>query len=133
MKKFLLTIIFLICSLICVNANNTTSLDNNINNNIQEVIINVPSYVRIYEGEEFGINIRTFNKDLYKHIKYEIKNDKLYIDFKNHILREDDIIVPEDIRINIQAPNNIKNIRTNSYLLVAKINKNTNATNNGKN
>jgi hypothetical protein len=133
MKKFLLTIIFLICSLICVNANNATSLDNNINNNIQEVIINVPSYVRIYEGEEFGINIRTFNKDLYKHIKYEIKNDKLYIDFKNHILREDDIIVPEDIRINIQAPNNIKKIRTNSYLLVAKINKNTNATNNGKN
>ena len=133
MKKFLLTIIFLICSLICVNANNATSLDNNINNNIQEVIINVPSYVRIYEGEEFGINIRIFNKDLYKHIKYEIKNDKLYIDFKNHILREDDIIVPEDIRINIQAPNNIKKIRTNSYLLVAKINKNTNATNNGKN
>lgn len=133
MKKFLLTIIFLICSLICVNANNATSLDNNINNNIQEVIVNVPSNVYIYEGEEFGINIRTFNKDLYKHIKYEIKNDKLYIDFKNYILREDDIIVPEDIRINIQAPNNIKNIRTNSYLLVAKINKNTNATNNGKN
>ena len=122
MKKFLLTIIFLICSLICVNANNATSLDNNINNNIQEVIINVPSYVRIYEGEEFGINIRIFNKDLYKHIKYEIKNDKLYIDFKNHILREDDIIVPEDIRINIQAPNNIKKIRMlqSFYLSVRK-------------
>ena len=66
-------------------------------------------------------------------IKYEIKDNKLYIDFKDYILRENDLIEPEDIRINIQAPNNIKNIRTNSYLLVAKTNKNTIATNNEKN
>ena len=133
MKKFLLTIIFLICSLICVNANNVTNLDDNFGKNIQEVIVNVPSNIYLYQGDEFGINIRTIDEYLYKHIKYEIKDDKLYIDFKDYILRENDAIEPKDIRINIQAPNNIKNIKTNSYLLVAKTNKNTIATNNEKN
>ena len=133
MKKFLLTIIFLICSLICVNANNITSNFENNFNNVQEIIVNVPSKIYLYQGEEFGINIRTFDEYLYNHIKYEIKDNKLYIDFKDHILRENDLLNPEDIRINIQAPNNIKNIKTNSYLLVAKINKNTIATNNENN
>ena len=123
---------FFICSLICVNANNV-NLNNDFDKNVQEIIVNVPSNVYLYQGDEFGINIRTVDKDLYKHIKYEIKDNKLYIDFKDHILRENDIIEPEKIRINIQAPNNIKNIRTNSYLLVAKTNKNTIATNNEKN
>ena len=132
MKKFILVMIFFICSLVCVNANNATKFDDNLNK-VQEVIVNVPSNVYLYQGDEFGINIRTIDKDLYKHIKYEIKDNKLYIDFKNYILRENDIIEPENIRINIQAPNEIKNIRTNSYLLVAKTNKNTIATNNGKN
>ena len=124
--------IFFICSLVCVNANNV-NLNNDFDKNVQEIIVNVPSNVYLYQGDEFGINIRTIDKDLYKHIKYEIKDDKLYIDFKDYILRENDLIEPEDIRINIQAPNNIKNIRTNSYLLVAKTNKNTIATNNEKN
>ena len=124
--------IFFICSLVCVNANNA-NLNDNFNKNVQEIIVNVPSNVYLYQGDEFGINIRTIDEDLYKHIKYEIKDNKLYIDFKDYILRENDLIEPEDIRINIQAPNNIKNIRTNSYLLVAKTNKNTIATNNEKN
>lgn len=124
--------IFFICSLVCVNANNV-NLNNDLNKNVQEIIVNVPSNVYLYQGDEFGINIRTIDEDLYKHIKYEIKDNKLYIDFKDYILKENDLIEPEDIRINIQAPNNIKNIRTNSYLLVAKTNKNTIATNNEKN
>ena len=124
--------IFFICSLVCVNANNV-NLNNDLNENVQEIIVNVPSNVYLYQGDKFGINIRTIDEDLYKHIKYEIKDDKLYIDFKDYILRENDLIEPEKIRINIQAPNNIKNIRTNSYLLVAKTNKNTIATNNEKN
>lgn len=124
--------IFFICSLVCVNANNV-NLNNDLNKNVQEIIVNVPSNVYLYQGDEFGINIRAIDEDLYKHIKYEIKDNKLYIDFKDYILRENDLIEPEDIRINIQAPNNIKNIRTNSYLLVAKTNKNTIATNNEKN
>ena len=124
---------FFICSLVCVNANNVTNLNNNFEKNIQELIINVPSNVYLYQGENFGINIRTLNLDLYKHIKYEIKDDKLYIDFKNYKLDEFDNLNPEDIRINIQAPNEIKKIRTNSNLLVAISNKNTKATNNGKN
>jgi hypothetical protein len=132
MKKFLLIMIFFICSLVCVNANNV-NLNDDFNKNIQEIIVNVPSNVYLYQGDEFGINIRTIDEDLYKHIKYEIKDDKLYIDFKDYILRENDLIEPEDIRINIQAPNNIKNIRTNSYILVAKTNKNIIATNNEKN
>lgn len=124
--------IFFICSLVCVNANNV-NLNDDFNKNVQEIIVNVPSNVYLYQGDEFGINIRAIDEDLYKHIKYEIKDNKLYIDFKDYILRENDLIEPEDIRINIQAPNNIKNIRTNSYLLVAKTNKNTIATNNEKN
>lgn len=133
MKKILLIMTFFICSLVCVNANNVTNLNNNFEKNIQELIINVPSNVYLYQGENFGINIRTLNLDLYKHIKYEIKDDKLYIDFKNYKLDEFDNLNPEDIRINIQAPNEIKKIRTNSNLLVAISNKNTKATNNGKN
>lgn len=124
--------IFSICTIIGINANNLTKIDNNMSN-IQEVIVNIPSNIYLYQGEDFGINIRTTNFDLYKDIKYEIKNDKLYIDFKNYKLNEYDNLNPEDIRINIQAPNEIKKIRTNSNLLVAISNKNTNATNNGKN
>ena len=133
MKKILLIMTFFICSLICVNANNVTNLNNNFEKNIQELIINVPSNVYLYQGDEFGINIRTHNLDLYKHIKYEIKDDKLYIDLKNYKLDEFDNLNPENIRINIQAPNEIKKIRTNSNLLVAISHKNTKATNNGKN
>lgn len=124
--------IFSICTIIGINANNLTKIDSDMSK-IQEVIVNIPSNVYLYQGEDFGINIRTVDSDLYKDIKYEIKNDKLYIDFKNYRLNEYDNLNPEDIRINIQAPNEIKKIRTNSNLLVAISNKNTNATNNGKN
>ena len=114
--------IFSICTIIGINANNLTKIDNDMSK-IQEVIVNVPSNIYLYQGDEFGINIRTIDKDLYKDIKYEIKNDKLYIDFKNYRLNEYDNFNPEDIRINIQAPNVIKKIRTNSnFLLVATSN-----------
>lgn len=134
MKKFLLTIIFSICILLGANAiNSTVYVNDALNNNVQEVIVNVPSNIYFYKGNDFGINIRTINNDLCNRIKYEIKGDKLYIDFKDHILRENDAIEPQDIKINIQTPNEIKNIKTNSsYLLVAKTQKH-NATNNGKN
>ena len=124
--------IFFICSLVYVNANNVNLYDN-FEKNIQEIVVNVPSNVHIYKGDTFDINIRTVDTDLYKHIKYEIKDNILYVDFKNYVLRENDIIEPENVRINIQAPNNITNVRTNSYLLVAKTNRNTFATNNENN
>ena len=119
--------IFFICSLISVNANN-------VEKNIDEVIVNVPSYVYLYEGDSIEVGIRTLDKSLYEYIKYEIKGDKLYIDFNDYIFKDDIYLMePKDIRINIQAPNNIKKIKTNSNLLVASLNKNINATNNGKN
>lgn len=127
MKKILLVMIFFICSLMSVNANN-------IEKNIDEVIVNVPSYVYLYEGDSIEVGIRTLDKNLYEYIKYEIKGDKLYIDFNDYIFKDDIYLMePKDIRINIQAPNNIKKIKTNSNLLVASLNKNINATNNGKN
>jgi hypothetical protein len=127
MKKILLVMIFFICSLISVNANN-------VEKNIDEVIVNVPSYVYLYEGDSIEVGIRTLDKSLYEYIKYEIKGDKLYIDFNDYIFKDDIYLMePKDIRINIQAPNNIKKIKTNSNLLVASLNKNINATNNGKN
>lgn len=127
MKKILLVMIFFICSLMSVNANN-------VEKNIDEVIVNVPSYVYLYEGDSIEVGIRTLDKNLYEYIKYEIKGDKLYIDFNDYIFKDDIYLMePKDIRINIQAPNNIKKIKTNSNLLVASSNKNINATNNGKN
>ena len=127
MKKILLVMIFFICSLMSVNADN-------VEKNIDEVIVNVPSYVYLYEGDSIEVGIRTLDKNLYEYIKYEIKGDKLYIDFNDYIFKDDIYLMePKDIRINIQAPNNIKKIKTNSNLLVASSNKNINATNNGKN
>lgn len=133
MKKFLISIILFIC--LFVGSTNTYA---NVKDNfktpyIQEIIVNVPSNILFYSAEEFGINIRTIDEDLYKSIKYEIKDDKLYIDFNNYKYNDNDNLNPEDIKIYIQAPNEIKNIKTNSNLLVATIQKNNKATNHGKN
>ena len=137
MKKLILTLMIFAYTMVGLNANASTYVDDSSNKpeikNISELIVNVPSNIYFYKGEEFGINIRTNDLDLYKQIKYEIVNDKLYIDFKNFRFNSDDMINPEDIKIYIQAPNEIKNIRTNSNLLVARQTQNKYATNNGKN
>ena len=129
MKKFLLATIFLICILLGINANNT-NLHDNFEKNIQEIIVNVPSNIHFYQGDTFGINIRTFDKDLYNQIKYEIKDDKLYIDF-NKFYDHNVLLDPDNIKINIQTPVEIKKIKTNSELVA--IEQKHHATNNGKN
>jgi hypothetical protein len=135
MKKFLFTMLLTAYLFLGININanafNYTNTDNNLT--ISEIIINVPSNVNIYEGDEFGINIRTNNEELYNSIKYEITDNKLFINFVDKRILEniDDI---DKIKINIQLPKDIKKIRTNSDMLVATIQKNNNikATNYGK-
>lgn len=133
MKKFLLSIIIIVCMLIGFNTNaNARIIDDN--KNVEEIIVNVPSNILFYSGEEFEMNIRTYDAELYKSIKYEIKDNKLYIDFYDNRDLENNRLNPEDIKIYIQSPNEIKKIKTNSDLLVAtRIKKNMNATNNEKN
>ena len=135
MKKTILTLMIFAYTLVGFNVNAATHVDNSLDKpeikNISEVIVNIPSNVYFYQGDEFGINIRT-NKNLFKQIKYEIKNDKLYIDFNKIKYNMEDSINPEDIKIYIQSPNEIKKVKTNSSLLVAKLQKH-HATNNGNN
>lgn len=131
MKKFILTTIFLICILLGINANNTLKFNNNyFDKDVKEIIVNVPSNIYFYQGDTFGINIRTFDEDLYNQIKYEIKDNKLYIDF-NKFYDHNVLLDPDNIRINIQTPVEIKKIKTNSELVA--IEQKHHATNNGKN
>jgi len=121
MKKFLM-ILFLTTYMIIglnVNANAATSLNDNLNKpTIEQVIVNVPSNIFVYPGDSLNYNIRTLNRELYNSIKTKIIDNKLLIEFDNYELL-DNYINPKDIKINIQAPNEIK-IRTNSDKLVAE-------------
>jgi len=134
MKKFLLATLIFAYSLVCFNANATQYIDDSSNKpNIERIVVNVPSTVKLYPGDSIDVNIRTYDKDLYDNIKYTIHNKILYIDLLDQKYLEDQLIEPDDVRINIQVPNNVENIGTDSYLLVATVNKNNKATNYGKN
>jgi len=134
MKKFLLATLIFAYSLICFNANATQYIDDSSNKpNIEKIVVNVPSTVKLYPGDSIDVNIRTYDKDLYDNIKYTIYNKILYIDLLDQKYLEDQLIEPSDVMINIQVPNNVENIGTDSYLLVATVNKNNKATNHGKN
>ena len=135
MKKILLTIILTMYLLVSINinANATEYTDNNINEpNIEEIVINVPSNINIYKGDKFGINIKTIDIELYNAIQYTIENNILTINCIDDRLFEEYLDYPENIKINIQLPTEIKNIKTNSNMLVAIVQKNNTATNNEK-
>jgi len=134
MKKIFLATLIFVYSMICMNANATQYINDEIDKtDIERIVVNVPSTVKIYPGDSIDLNIRTYNKDLYDNIKYEIHNKILYIDLLDQKYLEDQLIEPSDVRINIQVPHNVENIGTDSYLLVATVNKNNKATNYGKN
>lgn len=134
MKKIFLATLIFVYSMICMNVNATQYINDEINKtDIEQIVVNVPSIVKIYPGDSIDLNIRTYDKDLYDNIKYEIHNKILYIDLLDQKYLEDQLIEPDDVRINIQVPNNVENIGTDSYLLVATVNKNNKATNYGKN
>lgn len=134
MKKILLSTLIFVYSMICMNVNASQYINDEINKtDIERIVVNVPSTVKIYPGDSIDLNIRTYDKDLYDNIKYEIHNKILYIDLLDQKYLEDQLIEPSDVRINIQVPHNIENIGTDSYLLVATVNKNNKATNYGKN
>ena len=134
MKKIFLATLIFIYSMICMNVNATQYINDEINKtDIERIVVNVPSIVKIYPGDSIDLNIRTYDKDLYDNIKYEIHNKILYINLLDQKYLEDQLVEPDDVRINIQVPNNVENIGTDSYLLVATVNKNNKATNYGKN
>lgn len=133
MKKLIITTLIFVFTLISLDINANASTYTNDQSKIEQMIVNVPSKIFIYPGDTFGIGIRTKNLDVYDNIKYEIKNNTLYIDLNDKRILEDQMLDPEDVRINIQVPNNIKKIKTNSNMLVATVEKNNNATNYGNN
>lgn len=134
MKKIFLATLIFVYSMICMDVNATQYINDEIDKtDIERIVVNVPSTVKIYPGDSIDLNIRTYDKDLYDNIKYEIHNKILYIDLLDQKYLEDQLIEPSDVRINIQVPHNVENIGTDSYLLVATVNKNNKATNYGKN
>ena len=134
MKKFLLATLIFAYSLICFNANATQYIDDSSNKpNIEQIIVNVPSKVSLFPGDSVNINIRTFDKDLYDNIEYRIEKNILYIDLLDYKYLENQDLQPDDVRINIQVPYEIKKIGTNSDMLVAIVQKNKKATNDEKN
>lgn len=130
MKKFIISIIFAL-SVLTMNA--TTYVNNTFNNlnNIEEVIVNVPAHIYLFNGDKFEIGIQSKNKNLYDAIKYEIDNNTLYINVNEYVqyYLEEQGINATDLKINIKSPNKIQ-VKTNSDLLAAKIYKNKKATNN---
>lgn len=133
MKKIFISTLIFAYSLICVNTNASNYIDESSNEpKIGQMVVNIPSFIKIFPADTFGINIRTKDIDIYKSIKYEIKNNVIYIDTNDKQLIDEQLIDPDDIRINIQVPNDIK-IKTNNYMLVAEAYKNSKAANNEKN
>lgn len=134
MKKFLLATFIFAYSLICFNANATQYIDDSSNKpNIEQIIVNVPSKVSLFPGDSVNVNIRTFDRDLYDNIEYRIEKNILYIDLLDHRYLENQDLQPDDVRINIQVPYEVKRIGTNSDMLVATVQKNKKATNDEKN
>lgn len=134
MKKLIIATLIFAYSLIGLNIDAKALTYTNDQSKIEQMIVNVPSKIFIYPGDTFDISIRTKNLEVYDNIKYEIKDNILYIDLNDKRMLEDQMLEPKDVRINIQVPNNIKKIKTNSNMLVATVKeKNNNATNYGNN
>lgn len=118
MKKILFTMIMTLLSVFSINA---AVLNEAEDVKVTTVNVSVPSKIRIYNGDEFEIGIRTCDKNLEKYIKYEINDSTLNIWIDN--ISPDDLwkMKSEDIRISIIVPNEV-NVKTNNSLLIASSN-----------
>ena len=96
-KKILFTMILALLT-INVNANNVTnnSVLNTISDSIEKCIVNVPSYIKVFESEDDNIHIRfrSTDKILLKNVNYNIYNNSIYINsLKNYDYINDNKIV----------------------------------------
>lgn len=94
----------------------TTPKGTIVTESFKTIKVGVPAKIKIYQGDEYEIGIRTFNTDFQDLIKYEISDSTLNIWIDTCIPDEIYNINSEDIRIAIKVPNEV-DIKTNSSLV----------------
>lgn len=123
MKKFLLmalaafiTVLSFASTNISLTDEKTTPKGTIVTESFKTIKVGVPAKIKIYQGDEYEIGIRTFNTDFQDLIKYEISDSTLNIWLDTCIPDEIYNINSEDIRIAIKVPNEV-DIKTNSSLV----------------
>jgi len=130
MKKYILTLIIIFMGILSINANNanTTKV---IESQISEVIINVPSTIKVLPSEDNNtyLRFRSKNNYLLNTVYYKYNDNTLLLETSENI----DNIKDNNIIIYLYTPNdNIKYITQNNDLIVStknNINKNINKSN----
>ena len=103
MKKYILTLLIALLSIVSLNANDI-KLEQIINNNISEVVVNIPSTIKVYQSLDDKTHIRFRSKDseLLDYIYYKYNNNKLLIN-SNYIINN---ITENSVVIYLYVPNN---------------------------
>ena len=108
MKKFLITVIFVLTMMFNVYGSNPILIDPINNDTIESIYINLPAKLHFYDVESYepqSVVIRftdnNLAKELYfgERINYEYKNNKLYIRLKNYTTEELSTMNPEMIKV----------------------------------
>ena len=112
MKKYILSLLIAFAVMFAYNAN--------AEQNTYDLEINVPAKVHVFKGDSAAVAVRTTDEFIYNMIDYTITDSSIVINLKDTTLLEYDFIYDDLIDINIEVPaDGIKNIKTNSNLLVA--------------
>lgn len=123
MKKFLLLALVAFISLLSFASVNSSAID--VKPNVEGIVntesfntikVGIPAKIKIYQGEEFEIGIRTIDNQLQELIKYEISDSTLNIWLDNYVPEDIYNLDSESIRIAIIVPNEV-NIKTNNSLV----------------
>lgn len=133
MKKYILTLIIALLSIFTMSANDL-KVEQVINNNISEVVVNIPSTIKVFKSFDDKIHIRFRTKDSYllDNIYYKSNEDKLLINTNKYIYN----ISENNIIIYLFVPNDNIKYYTENHGLDVKIvshNKNINTLNHGNN
>ena len=111
-KKFLLIMIMTLSTMsIYGNEINTPNV-NIINDTISNVIVNIPSVIKVFESNDNNtyIRFRSLDKYVLKNINYNIKNNNIYINSKKGL----DYINENKIIIYLYTPNKNINFLTDN-------------------
>lgn len=134
MKKFLITLMFIMMSVTYVTASANEFVDNTDEKgkleyvdttsyrNLNYIWVNMPSKIRQIESDSFNIVIRSKYNFLQDNISYSIDDDFLRIKLNSRYLSPTEEMSPDDIQIFIYGPKFLQ-IKTTSSLLVSAANK----------
>lgn len=114
MKKFLVSALIVCCSLLQGHAANDVEKSSTDINTIQ---VELPSILKIYNGENFQIGISAKDRKIQEKIKYEIVDSKLQIYIDKMPLETLSNIDENDIRIRISVPNNVSIESTPNFIV----------------